>query len=75
MRWGLDQARADADARPELIACTVSPPAGLATYKKCGILEVREVVHDIGKCKAEGGYKLSFLVMELGTGGCGSASS
>ena len=52
VRWGLDQARADADARPELIkgACTVAPSAGLATYKKCGISEVGEVVHDIGKC-------------------------
>lgn len=70
VRWGLDQARADADARPELIkgACTVASPAGLATYKKCGIVEVGEVVHDIGK------GKLAFLIKGLGTGN-GSASS
>lgn len=72
VRWGLDQARDDAKARPNIVKgiYTIATPAGLATYKKCGMVEVGEVVHDIGMGKEEGRYKLVYLIKELAAGGC-----
>ena len=68
VRWGLEQAKADAKMRPHEVegACTVATPAGLAIYKKCGMVEVAEYVHDIGQGIGANGYKDVFLVKKLG---------
>ena len=68
VRWGLEQAQADAQTRPHEIegACTVSTPAGLATYKKCGMVEVTEHVHEMGHGTGAQRYKSVFLVKKLG---------
>ena len=64
VKWGMDLARADAQARPGEVdgVYIVATPAGLRTYVKAGLKEIGDMVVDYGKGDGEDGFRLVWLV-------------
>ena len=68
LRYGLDQAKADTAARPEVVkgAHLVSTPTGLRTYLKGDMTIIGDMSVEVGEGIGEHGYKYVFLVKKFG---------
>ena len=67
VRSGIEQARADAKARPGKIKgiWTIATPVGLRTYLKAGMEEIGSEVFDYGKGGGEDGLKYAWFLMKF----------
>ncbi|MCJ1396654.1 hypothetical protein MMC18_009546 [Xylographa bjoerkii] len=67
VQWGIEQARADAEARPGKIkgVWTIATPVGLKTYLKAGMEEIGSEIFDYGKGGGESGQKYVWLLMKF----------
>ncbi|MCJ1411484.1 hypothetical protein MMC19_005574 [Ptychographa xylographoides] len=67
VEWGIDLARADANARPGKIrgVWTIATSDGLRTYLKAGMKEIGSEVIDYGKGGGENGQKYVWLLLNF----------
>ncbi|MCJ1380051.1 hypothetical protein MMC17_003154 [Xylographa soralifera] len=67
VQWGIEQARADANARPGRIkgVWTIATPMGLRTYLKAGMREIGSEIFDYGKGGGKSGQKYVWLLMKF----------
>ncbi|MCJ1430923.1 hypothetical protein MMC27_000273 [Xylographa pallens] len=67
VRWGIEQARADARARPGRVkgVWTIATPMGLRTYLRAGMEEIWNEVFDYGEGGGERGQKYVWLRMKF----------
>ncbi|MCJ1282466.1 hypothetical protein MMC26_001789 [Xylographa opegraphella] len=67
VRWGIEQAKVDAKARPGRIkgVWTIATPMGLRTYLKAGMQEIGSEIFDFGKGGGENGQKYVWLLIKF----------
>ncbi|MCJ1420860.1 hypothetical protein MMC32_007219 [Xylographa parallela] len=67
VRWGIEQARADARARPGRVkgVWTIATPMGLRTYLRAGMEEIGSEVFDYGEGGGERGQRYVWLLMKF----------